>query len=216
MALWLRGQYTNKAGITALHNVLFVYSRRLSRRVEVSRSGVPPLNVAERTILELPWPPRRVLDISHVWLCGLIRSCSGVCRSDIVIMFSNRGTFQALCWLLIGLQCNDCVILMTQIQLIVIFMSCEDCLFPLWDCICRGLWVCVCVRQCVGVGNKGWSLCTAPLQCTPFVFLKSGCDACSPRFCDVGFPLFLLPLIWKKRAACWFKSASDLQASVAW
>lgn len=68
---------------------------------------------------------RRVLDISCMCLCGLICLCSGVCHSDIVIMFSNRGTFQALCWLLIGLKCNECVILMTQIQLIVIFMSCE-------------------------------------------------------------------------------------------
>lgn len=68
---------------------------------------------------------RRVLDISCMCLCGLISLCSRVCHSDIVIMFSNRGTFQALCWLLIGLKCNECVILMTQMQLIVIFMSCE-------------------------------------------------------------------------------------------
>ena len=108
----------------------------------------PLLNVAKRAVLELPWPPRWVLDISCVWLCGLIRSCSGVCRSDIVIMFSNRGTFQALCWLLIGLQCNDCVILMTQIQLIVIFMSYEDCLFLSGTAFAE-VYVCVCVCVCV-------------------------------------------------------------------
>lgn len=58
-------------------------------------------------------------------------SCIGICPGDIVIMYSNRGTFCALCWLLIGLKCNNCVILMTQIHLIVIFMRYEDCLVSL-------------------------------------------------------------------------------------
>lgn len=51
---------------------------------------------------------------------------SAVWSSDPVIMYSNRRTFQALCWLLIGLQCNECFTLMTQILLMVILMSGED------------------------------------------------------------------------------------------
>lgn len=134
---------------------------------------------------------RRVLDISCMWLCVLICPRSGVCRSDIVIMFSNRGTFQALCWLLIGLQCNDCVILMTQIQLIVIFMSCEDCLFSPG---LHGVEVYECVSVCVCVRRKEWMCgCREQRLITvyssssiyPFLFLKSGYSACS-----------LVPMMW--------------------
>lgn len=126
---------------------------------------------------------RRVSDIPCMWLWfdpSLLR----VCRSDIVIMYSNRGTFQALCWLLIGLQCNDCVILMTQIQLIVIFIRCEDCLFSLGlhstevyecvsVCVCKRWCLYVCVDASVGVGNKGRSLRTALLHLIILCFWKA-------------------------------------------
>lgn len=120
-----------------------------------------------------------------MWACGLILPCSGVCRSDIVIMYSNRGTFQALCWLLIGLQCNDCVILMTQIQLIVIFMRCEDCLFSLglhgaevYQCV--RTWMMESVRWCGRRrGRRKQRLITVygSSLIYPFVFLKSSSGA---------------------------------------
>lgn len=137
---------------------------------------------------------RRVSDIPCMWL-WFDPSLLWVCRSDIVIMYSNRGTFQALCWLLIGLQCNDCVILMTQIQLIVIFIRCEDCLFSLGQhstevyecvsvCVCKRWRLYVCVDASVGVGNKGRSLCTALLHS---ILLCSGKHY--PCFTDLGFLL---------------------------
>lgn len=112
---------------------------------------------------------RGVFDIPCRFLGGLILACSGSSRCNTMIMYSNRGTVQALCWLLIGLLCHDYVILMTQMQLIVIFMRWEDCLFSLglcgtefcarvralvcvcflsvhvyiWLCVCVFLWMCM-------------------------------------------------------------------------
>ncbi len=136
-------------------------------------------------ILKQPWPPhlfRLFVEDSLIFLvchCGLILTCSRVCCSDIVIMYCNRGTFQALCWLLIGLQCNDCVILMTQIQLIVIFMSCEDCLFSLglhdaevYECVCA----CVRTRRC---REQRLMAVYSSSSMYPFVFLKSSYSTCS-------------------------------------
>lgn len=77
------------------------------------------------------WPPRSAgrfikesLICAPVQPCGFMFLCYGVCHSDAVIMFSSKGTLESLCWLLIGLKCNERVILMTQIRLIVVFMSC--------------------------------------------------------------------------------------------
>lgn len=64
-SLWLRGQYTNKADIAALHNMLFVYSRRFSCRVEVSRSGVAAFWMLPS---ELFWSRRDLLDESLIFL----------------------------------------------------------------------------------------------------------------------------------------------------
>lgn len=149
--------------ISLLHN-MFVY------RIYTECGSQVFLNDAAVTYSSSQGSRRRVLDISCLWLCGFTCPCSGVCCSDTVIMFSNRGTFQALCWLLIGLQCNDCVILMTQIQLIVIFMCWEDRLSSVGR---DGAEVCECVWGCVGVGNKGRWLCASPLQFILLCFWKA-------------------------------------------
>lgn len=143
----------------------------------VSKLGYYFSNVVS-WILQL-WPHHvmeRSMEESLIFLVcdctGLICLCSAVCHSDIVIRFSSRGTFQALCWLLIGLKCNECVILMTQFQLIVIFMSCECSFFlyrPGWHRSLSGH-VYVQKRECVDARNKGRSQRTASFQ---FILLCS-------------------------------------------
>lgn len=140
---------------------------------------------------------RSVLDISCMWFCGLILPCSGVCHSDIVITYSNQEQFHSLCWLLIGLQCNDCVILMTQFMLIVIFMRCDDCFFfslSLRDSMVQrfmservSLYVDADAR--VGKGNKSWSLCIAVLQFIPLCSWKAS-YMLATSFLWCGFSLF--------------------------
>lgn len=127
---------------------------------------------------------RGVLDFSCIWLFCLILPWSGVCQSDIVIMYCNRGTFEALCWLLIGLQCNDGVILMTQIHLILIFISCEDCLFSMGLHERVDMYVCVYVREC-GCWEQRLITVYSSSSIYPFVLLKSGESACS-----------LVPVMW--------------------
>lgn len=143
---------------------------------------------------------RRILDICSMWSCSLIFLCSGVCRSDIVIMYCNRGTFQALCWLLIGLQCNDCVILMTQIQLIVIFMSCEDCLFSLG---LHGAEVYECVSERArGCREQRLISVYSSSSIYAFVFLKSGYRACS-LFSMMWVSPFPNPIDMKRCVLIW-------------
>lgn len=141
----------HKAETTAVCDILSIYVHGFyAICVSVNRGTIFRM-LWHGGILQL-WPRHlmeRSMEESLIFLVcdciGLIRLCSAVCHSDIVIRFSSRGTFQALCWLLIGLKCNECVILMTQIQLIVIFMSCECSFFSIGldgTEVYQGMYVC--------------------------------------------------------------------------
>lgn len=191
---YLLEHHTNKADITALQYILFVYSRgfyAVWSSIRTQYSKCCWMNIVAVTSSSSRVIYRRVLNVSCMRLCCLICLCSGVCHSGTVFMFSSRGIFQSLCWLLIGLKCNECVTLMTQIQLIVIFMSYENSFFStglygaeVYVCMCE----CVREREPVGVGNKGWWLCTVPLQ---FILLCSWKEvtAFAASCLEVGAPL---------------------------
>lgn len=196
---YLLEHHTNKADMTALRYILFVYSREFyavwsSIRTQYSKCCW--MNIAAVTSSSSWVIYRRVLNVSCMRLCCLICLCSGVCHSGTVFMFSSKGIFQSLCWLLIGLKCNECVTLMTQIQLIVIFMSYENNFFStglygaeVYVCMCEGERTCGCRKQRLMTVYSSSSV-------YPFVFLKRGYSFCS-LMSRSGCPPFPMPLIWK-------------------